>query len=218
MPSGLLVSTARVNTGNVRTNYDPITPAQTAAGVGVVPGYVYLNLPCPLGSWFLDVGGSDSVSGTLTQLPAGSQALYKYVLYKSTTNPALVAAPGLVYYTDETQTVVSGAAADGYTANGASLAGIMMLNTTDNANVTATLLNNGGNGSGVWICIGGFVKAATSVTSTVGGSGWIGGGATAFTPTYVAAGTAPGYPKNMTALTAISSGVSDCIVNIVPIC
>ena len=145
-------------------------------------------------------------------------ARYKYVLYKSTTNPALVANPGLVYYTDETQTVVSGASADGQTNSGASLAGVMMLNTTDLTTVTATLLNNGGNGSGIWICIGGFVKGCTTVAATAAGDTLVGGGGTAFTPsTHIAAGTAPTFTKTLTALTAVASGVSDVIVNIVPL-
>jgi hypothetical protein len=122
----------------------------------------------------MDIGGPDSVSGTTTQLPAGQVAIYKYVLYKSTTNPALTTAPGLVYYTDNTGTIVSGSPTDGYigqtTAGAASdTAGFMMLNTTDNASVTATLLNNNGNGSGVWICIGGFLKAGVCLTAGVAG-------------------------------------------------
>jgi hypothetical protein len=122
----------------------------------------------------MDIGGPDSVSGTTTQLPTGQVAVYKYVLYKSTTNPALTTAAGVVYYVDNTGLIVSGSPTDGYigqtTAGAASdTAGMMMLNTTDLTTVTATLLNNGGNGSGVWICIGGFVKAGVCLTAGVAG-------------------------------------------------
>lgn len=209
-----------VGTGNVRTAYDPIV-ALTGAGLGdprsyqIQPGGI--GLRCSLGTTFIDQGGQDSVSGTTTQLPVTQVALYKYVLYKSTTNPALLSAPGLVYYTDNTYTKVSGAIGDGVTATASDFAGVMMLNSTDLSTITATILNNSGNGSGVWICIGGFVKGCTSIASTAVGDSLV-GSATAFTPARVASGTAPTFVRNATALTAISGGVSDVIVNIVPIC
>jgi len=216
-----------VSTGNVRTTYDPISTVVAAnAGwnLGSPASYQLqsggIGLRVPLGTVILDQGGSDSVSGTTTQLPVGQVALYKYVLYKSTTNPALVAFPGLVYYTDNTNTIVSGAPADAYiSANPpASLAGVMMLNTGDLSTATATLLNNAGNGSGVWMCIGGFVKSCASIASTAAGDTLIGQlSGTNFTPNRVAVGTAPTFVKNMTALTAIASSVSDVIVNIVPV-
>ena len=175
MPFGLPTATPTIRTGNVRTNYDPFTPAASAATFVAVGGLAYPGgLYQPLGTTFMDIGGPDSVSGTTTQLPAGQVAIYKYVLYKSTTNPALTTAPGLVYYTDNTGTIVSGSPTDGYigsvTAGAASdTAGFMMLNTTDNSSVTATILNNGGNGSGVWICIGGLLKAGVCLTAGVAG-------------------------------------------------
>jgi hypothetical protein len=172
-------STPRVTTGNVRTTYDLFTPSPLAATPGATPN-PFNGLACPLGTTILDQGGPDSVSGTTTQLPVGTGgvggqvAVYKYVLYKSTTNPAVVAAPGCVYYTDETGLVVSGSPADGFiaatTAGSASdIAGVMMLNSTDLTTLTATLLNNGGNGSGIWVCIGGFVKAMWCLTAGVAG-------------------------------------------------
>jgi hypothetical protein len=103
------------------------------------------------------------VSGTLTQLPLGVGVVYKYVLYKSATNPALVAGPAPVYYTDATSTIVSGAAADAFPASATpagALAGFLMPNTTDLTTLTAAILNNSSNGSGVWIAVAGFVKAS----------------------------------------------------------
>jgi len=173
MPFGLPVATPRVTTGNVRTTYDLYTPSPGATTPGPTPA-AFNGLANPLGTTFMDIGGPDSVSGTTTQLPVGQVAIYKYVLYKSTTNPALTTCPGVVYYTDNTGLIVSGSPTDGYvgqTTAGAAVdgAGYMMLNTTDLTTVTATLLNNGGNGSGVWICIGGFVKAGDVPSSVVAG-------------------------------------------------
>jgi hypothetical protein len=198
MPFGMAVNTPRISTGNVRTTYDPIVAAVTAAGGGVVPGYVSQNLPQPFGTTFMDIGGSDSVSGTTTQLPVGQVAVYKYVLYKSTTNPAVVALPGVVYYTDNTGLIVSGSPTDGVigsvtAAAGMDGAGIMMVNSGDLTTLTATLLNNGTAGSGVWICIGGFCKAVASVTGGVAGDKLYGNtqtSGTAFTIAHIANATA----------------------------
>lgn len=198
MPFGMATNTPKISTGNVRTTYDPIVAAQTAAGVGVVPGYVYQNQAQPFGTTFMDIGGSDSVSGTTTQLPVGQVAVYKYVLYKSTTNPAVVTLPGVVYYTDNTGLVVSGSPTDGIigattAAAGMDAAGVMMVNSGDLTTLTATLLNNGTAGSGVWICIGGFVKAMAAVTGGVAGDKLYGNtttSGTAFTVAHIANATA----------------------------
>lgn len=198
MPFGLPTATPKITTGNVRTTYDPITAAQTAAGTGVTPGYVYQNQAIPFGTTFMDIGGSDSVSGTTTQLPIGQVAVYKYVLYKSTTNPAVVTLPGVVYYTDNTGLIVSGSPTDGIigvttAAAGMDGAGIMMVNSGDLTTLTATLLNNGTSGSGVWICIGGFCKAVAAVTGGVAGDKLYGNtqtSGTAFTIAHVANATA----------------------------
>jgi hypothetical protein len=217
-------STARVTTGNVRTTYDLYSPPPVYSTGGPTPA-AFFGLACPLGTVIIDVGGPDSVSGTTTQLPTaangapGQVAVYKYVLYKSTTNPAVLGNPGVVYYTDNTGLVVSGAQGDGYIAQttAASLsdvAGYMMVNSTDLSTLTATLLNNGTSGSGVWICIGGFVKAARSVGSTVPGD-YLYGGGTSFTPQRVAAhsGTLFADRALAVALTAVSSNGSD--VNVI---
>jgi hypothetical protein len=186
MPAGAPASTAAFsstggNSANVRTIYNPYTVPPGATTPGPAPSYSN-GLTCPLGSLFYDYGGPDSVSGTTTQLPAaangaqGQVAVYKYVLYSSTTNPAVTTAPGVVYYIDNTGLVVSGSPTDGYvgatTAGaGQDAAGIMMVNATDLTTLTATLLNNGTSGSGVWICIGGFVKKAAVPSTVVAGDG-----------------------------------------------
>lgn len=165
MAFGTVASTPRVTTGNVRTTVDAVT----STGYMPNPTFNQFGLQNPLGTIWTDVGGPDSVSGTITQLPAFQSAIYKYVLYKSTGNPALVAQPAIVYYTDNTSTVVSGAAADAFPTPASGIAGILMPNTTDLPNLTATILNNGALGSGVWICIGGFVKGAAAPAATAAG-------------------------------------------------
>jgi len=171
-------------------------------------------LTCPLGSLYFDYGGVDSVSGTTTQLPASAQgtpgqvAVYKYVLYYSATNPAVVAGPGPVYYTDETGLVVSGKQADGFIAQttAASLsdvAGFMMVNTTDLTTLTATLLNNSTSGSGIWMCIGGFCKKTICASTTTAGD-FLYGGTTAFTSTRIAAHTGTVPPDRLLGI-ALSS-------------
>jgi len=208
MPFGLGTQTVNITTGNVRTTYNPYTPSPLASTPGPTPN-PFNGLACPLGSLFTDVGGVDSCSGTLTQLPQNAAVTYKYVLYKSTTNPALVAAPACVYYTDNTFTTVSGALTDGLTGKAPDFAGLMMVNTGDLSTVTATILNNAGNGSGVWIAVNGFVKQA-----------WIGGltvatgdylyGSGSFLPTNVADGAAaPVHIWFATATTVSASNKAD---------
>lgn len=215
MPFASPIMTPRITTGNVRTTYDAFTPSPGPSTPGPTPP-PFNGLAAPLGTTFLDQGGPDSVSGTLTQLPLNQVALYKYVLFKSTANPALLASPGLVYYADAAATIVTGVASEGFTTTGNSMAGYLMINSTDLSTITAALLNNGANGSGVWICIGGYVKAATAITSTAVGDSLVGGGGTAFTPARVASGAAPTFAKFATALTNLSGAVADVNVNIVP--
>lgn len=196
MPFGNPTNTPRFTTGNVRTQYDNYTAPSTASAFVAVGG-PFNGLQNPLGTLWMDQGGTDSVSGTTTQLPIGQIAVYKYVLYKSTTNPAVTTAPGLVYYTDNTGTVVSGSPTDGLigqtTAGSAQdVAGIMMVNSTDLTTLTATLLN-ANSGSGVWICIGGFVKAAACTSAQVAGDnlyGQLQSSGTQWTPFRLAAGAA----------------------------
>lgn len=95
----------------------------------------------------------------------GAPGIFKYVYYKSTTNPAPVAAPAPVYYTDESFTQISGNAAEAYfTTGGACVAGYLMPNTTDYSGLTATDLNL----SYVWIQIGGFLSGAYNPTTLTG--------------------------------------------------
>lgn len=110
----------------------------------------------------------------------------KYVLYKSTSNPTMKSGPAPVYYKDNTFTTVTGTFAEGISAiGGAGLsiaaAGWLLPNTGSVAGVgvgsaiTATILNNGGNGSYVWIGLNGFVSTAYVTSATSGQRLWASG-------------------------------------------
>lgn len=91
----------------------------------------------------------------------GAQPVYKYVYYNSTLNPNPVSAPAPVYWVDETFTVVTGAAEEAYapvaaSANGASAAGYLGVNTTSYSGLTNSILNQ----SYLWIQVGGWLGGA----------------------------------------------------------
>jgi hypothetical protein len=150
----------------------------------------------------LQNNGALNPPGTLYFYPAAAQnqnvlasskgyasgLLCKYVLYKSTSNPAMVGGSGIVYYTDETLSTVSGAFAESYVASTpAYAAGFLLPNTGSvagigvGAAISATILNNGGLGSYVWIGIAGFIPSAYVGAGTAQGSTFV-GAAGAFTP------------------------------------
>jgi len=205
--------TPEVSTGNVRTTYNPVNSA--------LP---YGNQKNPLGALLYDVGPGTGAVGTSPfagpgyspGYPAGAPILYKYVLYKSTTNPALIARPGVVYWTDNTFTTVSGAIGDGVTGTAQDIAGVMMINTTDLSSITATILNNSGNGSYIWICVGGLCKGVNAPASTAVGDYLVGSGS--FVLARVPAGTASTFRPLATALTAVASNASDMLVQLQDIC
>ena len=114
-----------------------------------------------------------------------------------------------------TFTTVSGAIGDGVTGTAQDVAGIMMLNTTDLSTITATILNNGTAGSGIWICVGGFCKGVNAPASTAVGDYLVGSGS--FVLARVAAGTASTFVPVATALTAVASNASDMLVRLIPV-
>lgn len=135
----------RVTTGNFQTTLDPA--ARNPLGCIYVP----------------------PVSATLvtTSKGYGAQAVVKYVYYNSTTNPAPVAAPAPVYYTDESFTTVSGNAAEAlFTTNGACLAGYLLPNSTAVSGLTAAQLNQ----SYCFIQVGGLLVGAYAPTTVTAGA------------------------------------------------
>lgn len=206
---GASQQTAQITTGNVRTTYDPYKTTGP-----IPPG----GLPNALGTTYYDVGGAVGAPTSGPGNPAGVSTLYKYVLYKSTTNPALVAAPAIVYYTDNTYTVVSGTLADGLTGKACDAAGLLMPNTTDVSGLTAAILNNSGNGSGVWIAVGGYVKGGYIGALTIATGDYLYGTTGNFISVNVADGAAaPIHLPYATAQTVSASNKSDLWMRVVTI-
>jgi hypothetical protein len=138
----------------------------------------------PLGSLYFrpspSQGGSLTPNGGAlgTSSGYGSGLWMKYVKYLSTSNPAVKAGPAPVYWADETFTTVTGTFAEGVVAsNATSIAGWLLPNSGSVAGIgagstlfTATLLNNGGLGSFVWIGLQGFIPSASLASGSAGGA------------------------------------------------
>ena len=182
----------RVTTGNVQTTVDSSTTP--------------LNGPPkqPLGTIY-----SPPINvGLATATGQGLPPVYKYVQYNSTSNPSVVAAPAPVYYTDETFTIVTGAASEAYvTTAGVSVAGYLMPNTTALSTLTAALLN----GNWVWIQVAGFLKGAWGPTTGGGVSDLIVG---LTTGSWASSGVGSASASRVLAvqLTAVASSVCDVLV------
>ena len=186
----------QIDTGKVRTYLynSSISPIAVYAGLGEnqVLGQRYFG-----------------VTNTSPSNAFGSPAIFVLVQYQSTANPAPVAAPAPVYWTDDTYTKVSGVAAEAL-VNPQTIAGYLMPNTTDISGLTATQLN----GSLCLIQVAGYLKGAYGPTAGSPGAGvWIVGTSGNWASTTSASGTAPGYRSLGVQLTAVSGGVCDVLVN-----
>jgi len=163
------------------------------------PGFGVFGTADPYDATKPNYGAKNPVGGVYF-LPAssmGSMALasaagysaglwVKYVLYKSTSNPAMRSGPAPVYYADNTFGVVTGTFAEGISGIGGSglsiaAAGWLLPNTGSVAGVgvgtaiSATILNNGGKGSFVWVGLNGFVPSAYISSGTTGQRIWASG-------------------------------------------
>ena len=204
------------------TNEYPVVTSELGVGLGLYGACTnYNNLlenngaQNPLGALYAQPSPSNTALSTVlgTSAGYGSLLIAKYVLYKSTGNPATKTGPAPVYWTDETFTTVSGVFSESYgSGNANDLAGWLLPNTTTcGSGFTNTVLNNGGNGTFVWIAVQGFVKGAVSVASTAIDDILIGASGN-FTVARVISGTAPtNYPFAI-AKTAIASSLSDILV------
>lgn len=137
----------------------------------------------------------------------GSSLTIKYVRYLSTANPAVVAGPAPVYWTDQTFETVSGVSTEGY-AGLNSVAGVLLLNTTSLSGFTAAQLN----GNFCWIGIVGWVPGCIAPGSTAAGDAII-GAAGNFTPARVAANTAPTNKLIGWATSAIASSLCNIMLD-----
>jgi hypothetical protein len=184
----------QIDTGNVRTFFynSASSPVSIYAGLGEnqVLGQRYFG----------------SIS-TVTN-PSGAPAVYMLVKYQSTGNPAPVAGPAPVFWTDETYTTVSGVESEGLLGLN-SAAGYLMPNTTDISGFTNTMLN----GSIVCIQVAGYLKNAWGPTAGAAGVGnSITPSAGNWTSTGTAAGTAfVARPLGIQA-TVIASSLCDVLV------
>ena len=207
------------------TNEMPVISSNLSAGFGVYGTADPYNVA-------LQNNGALNPPGTLYFQPAPAQnqnvlasskgyssgLLCKYVLYKSSSNPAMVAGSGIVYYTDETCGIVSGAFAESFVASTpAYAAGFLLPNTGSVAGIgvgtaiTATILNNGGLGSYVWIGIAGFIPSAYVGAGTAQGSTFV-GAAGAFTPATTTTVLRPvGFVYG-----SIAASIADVLLTIVP--
>jgi len=178
----------RITSGNVQTTLDSV--AKNPVGSIYSPP---ANLGAPL-----------STKGL------GAQPVYKYVYYNSTSNPAPVAAPAPVYYTDESFTTISGNAAEAfYTTNGACIAGYLMPNTTALSTLTAAQLNQ----SYCFIQIGGLLVGAYAPTTvTAGAAGNVIAGLATGNWASVVNTTSAGYRALGVQWTAIASSACDVLV------
>lgn len=188
----------QIDTGKTRTFLynKSLSPIQVYADIGEVqtPGQRYVG-----------------VANATAANPFGAPAYFMLVNYKSTGNPAPAAAPAPIYWTDTTFTTVSGVQAEGW-ATTQSVAGYLMLNTTDLPTLTAAMLN----GAQCIIQVGGYLVGALAPqtgAAAVAGN-WITGAQAGsnFTSFGVAAGTAPGYRPLGIATSAVSGGLCNVLV------
>lgn len=154
-----------------------------------------------------------SQAGPTTAKGYGAQPVLKYVYYNSTTNPAPVAAPAPVYYTDESFTTVSGNAAEAFvTTGGLYIAGYWLPNTTSIASLAnnTTGTNTQVNQSYGWIQIGGLLVGAWGPTA----SGAVGAAITGLTTgNWASTGAANAQRQLGYQLTAVASSVCDVLVS-----
>lgn len=193
---------------------DPYNSALPNNGALNIPGGVYA-IPTP----------SSSGSNLSTVKGYGGYQICKYVLYLAASNPAMVAGPAPVYYTSETFAQVSGEDSDspvsaatapsfaaGWLApNTGSVAGIGV-----GSAVSATILNNNGNGSWVFIILSGLVPSAYLSAGTTAGLQLSASAAatTAFSVVATAVGTANVNKTIGYTLAAPSSNIGDVMATL----
>jgi hypothetical protein len=186
-----------VTTGNVYTTVDTYNSALLNNGAVVPPGSEY-SLPIN--------GAAIPTTGQ------GWPLTIKYVRYLSTAADNFIASPGLVYFTDETGTVVSGNPTDGSSFGINAIAGWCPINTTNYpGSLTGAQLLAAVKGNFIWIITGGFIAGARSAASVAKGDYLI-GSTSAFLPARMVAGTAPTNTVAGMALSAVASNLSDILV------
>jgi hypothetical protein len=150
--------------------------------------------------------------GTAPYKGLGAPLRIKYVQYLSTAASSFIAAPGVVYWTDTSFTIVTGLASEALNGSINAVAGYIALNTTNYpGSLTGAQLLAAVKGNFCWIVTGGYLPAAESVGSVVAGDYLI-GSASAFIPARMAANSAPTNTVLGMAATAVSNSLSDVVV------
>ena len=154
---------AVVSTGNVYTAIDTYTATSSTSQTiaNTYPSYPNGAMNQPGQAYLLP----ENTFGLLNAKGQGAPLVVRYVRYNSTANPALVAGPAPVYWTDETFTTVSGVFSEGSPSNANSLAGFLLPNTTTLSSLTAAQLN----GNWCFIAVSGFIPSAYLAAGAAGG-------------------------------------------------
>jgi hypothetical protein len=154
-----------------------------------------------------------SVTNATAGNPFGSPAIYQLVKYLSTSalttaNLTTFGGPVPVWWTDNTFSVITAISSEALSLN--LPAGYMPLNIIDLTTLTGAQVL----GAQLLVQVGGYVKAAYGPTAGTAGVGnFIEPVAGTGTSQGVVAGTAPGYNKFGTQLTAVASGLCDVLVD-----
>jgi hypothetical protein len=201
---------------------DPFNSALPNNGALNPPGSLwFMQAPAQAGTALGIVSGAASSAGY------GSGLWVKYVLYRSTGNPAMVTGPAPVYWADESFTTVTGKYTEGLptASNSVSAAGWLLPNTGTVAGVglgttlmSATILNNGGHlsstyvgGSWVFIGIQGWIPSCYLAAGSIGQRVYASGD---FSTTGVASDGASTYSDfNLmgTIVSTVSSNIADVL-------
>jgi hypothetical protein len=190
----------QIDTGKTRTylynqSLSPIA-VYSSIGEAQVPGQRYFG----------------AVNPTVSN-PFGADGIFKLVYYKSTANPAPQSAPAPVYWVDNTLTSVTGVESEGFMGiNGP--AGYLMLNTTDLPTLTAAMLTGSTAYPNVQVIIqvAGVLIGGISPAAIVAGD-FIYGATGNWTPARSAAGTYPGYQPFGRAMSAVSGGLCNILLD-----
>jgi hypothetical protein len=187
-----------------------------------VGSIAFIPAPSESGQYW---GSGNSTTPLATTHGYGSGLWCKYVLYASTTNPAMQAGPAPVFYVDETFTTVSGSATDSLgsaTVAPSFCAGWLPLNTGSvtgvgvGSAISATILNNSGNGSYVWLILAGFIPSAYLSAGTTAGLQLSAAASANWSVVATAVGTAAVNKPIGYTLAAPSSNIGDVMACLLP--
>lgn len=149
---------------------DPYDATKINNGALNPPGSIW-TIPAPSQSGPF-VG--QTLTGADTNIVAGygCYLTVKYVRYNSTANPAVATGPAVVYWKDETFSVVTGVFSEATTTGSSAVAGILLPNKSTTAGIglgtafNATVLN----GNWVFIATLGFVPSVYLAAGAIGNS------------------------------------------------